>query len=74
MYSKLYLSLFIVTPLWSARSYELFQSYWERIETHFKLCLHILEKYKLSGALIRQWTIPTERPPFIGEVSVNFSG
>jgi hypothetical protein len=27
-----------------------------------------------SGALVRQRTIPTERPPLIGEVSANFSG
>jgi hypothetical protein len=27
-----------------------------------------------SEALVRQGTIPTERPPFVGEVSANFSG
>jgi hypothetical protein len=27
-----------------------------------------------SGALVRQRTIPTERPPPVGEVSANFSG
>jgi hypothetical protein len=27
-----------------------------------------------SGALIRQRTISTERPPLVGEVSANFSG
>jgi hypothetical protein len=27
-----------------------------------------------SVALVRELTIPTERPPFVGEVSVNFSG
>jgi hypothetical protein len=27
-----------------------------------------------SGALARQQTIPTERPPLVGEVSANFSG
>jgi hypothetical protein len=27
-----------------------------------------------SGALVRQRTIPTERPPLVGEVSANFSG
>jgi hypothetical protein len=27
-----------------------------------------------SGALIRQRTIPSERPPLVGEVSANFSG
>jgi hypothetical protein len=27
-----------------------------------------------SGALVRQRTIPTERPPLVGEVSATFSG
>jgi hypothetical protein len=27
-----------------------------------------------SGVLIRQRTIPTERPPLVGEVNANFSG
>jgi hypothetical protein len=27
-----------------------------------------------SGALVLQRTIPTERPPLVGEVSANFSG
>jgi hypothetical protein len=27
-----------------------------------------------SVALVRKRTIPTERPPFVGEVSVNFNG
>jgi hypothetical protein len=27
-----------------------------------------------SGASVRQRTIPTERPPLVGEVSANFSG
>jgi hypothetical protein len=27
-----------------------------------------------SGALVRQRTIPTERPPLVCEVSANFSG
>jgi hypothetical protein len=27
-----------------------------------------------SGALVRQRTILTERPPLVGEVSANFSG
>jgi hypothetical protein len=30
-------------------------------------------KKKLQG-LVRQRTIPTERPPLVGEVSANFSG
>jgi hypothetical protein len=29
---------------------------------------------KNSGALVRQRTIPTERPPLVGEVTANFSG
>jgi hypothetical protein len=29
---------------------------------------------KNSGASVRQRTIPTERPPFVGKVSANFSG
>jgi hypothetical protein len=32
------------------------------------------EKDKNSGALVRQRSIPTERPPLVGEVSANFSG
>jgi hypothetical protein len=32
------------------------------------------EQEKKSGALVRQRTIPTERPPLVGEVSANFSG
>jgi hypothetical protein len=27
-----------------------------------------------SGAVVRQWTITTEQPPLVGEVSANFSG
>jgi hypothetical protein len=27
-----------------------------------------------SVALVRKWTIPTERPPYVGEVSANFFG
>jgi hypothetical protein len=26
------------------------------------------------GAFVRQRTVPTERPPLVGEVSANFSG
>jgi hypothetical protein len=29
---------------------------------------------KNSGALVRQRTIPSERPPLVGEVSANFNG
>jgi hypothetical protein len=31
-------------------------------------------KEKNSRALVRQQTIPTERPPLVGEVSANFRG
>jgi hypothetical protein len=33
-----------------------------------------LLKQKNSGALFRKRAIPTERPPFVGEVSAIFSG
>jgi hypothetical protein len=33
-----------------------------------------IEIKKPSGALVRQRTIPTQRPPLVGEVSANFSG
>ena len=29
---------------------------------------------KNSVVLVREWTIPTERPPPVGEVSANFCG
>jgi hypothetical protein len=32
-----------------------------------------INKNKLGG-LVRQRTIPTKRPPLVGEVSANFSG
>jgi hypothetical protein len=39
------------------------------------LCLVVWNNIKKnSGASVRQRTIPTERPPFVGEVSANFSG
>jgi hypothetical protein len=41
-------------------------------------CFHenilIYKKDINSGALVRQRTIPTERPPLVGELSANFSG
>ena len=44
----------------------------------FNLCLLILnileKKTKNSVALVRERTIPTERPPPVGEVSANFCG
>jgi len=30
--------------------------------------------YKNSVALVREWTIPTEQPPPVGEVNANFCG
>jgi hypothetical protein len=42
-----------------------------------KFCLsnHMHKIFKQnSGALVRQRTIPTERPPLVGEVNANFSG
>jgi hypothetical protein len=32
------------------------------------------KKKKLISGLARQRTIPTKRPPLVGEVSANFSG
>jgi hypothetical protein len=34
----------------------------------------ILLPISYSVSLVRQRTIPTERPPLVGEVSANFSG
>jgi hypothetical protein len=43
--------------------------------THPQNFLHLrLQNKKHSGALVRQRTIPIERPPLVGEVSANFSG
>jgi hypothetical protein len=42
-----------------------------------KLQMHLITQTvikKSSGALVRQRTIPTERPPIVGEVIANFSG
>ena len=36
--------------------------------------IHIKTKTKLRGFLVRERTIPTERPPPVGEVSANFCG
>jgi hypothetical protein len=30
--------------------------------------------FQFSVALVREQIIPTERPPFVGEVSANFCG
>jgi len=37
--------------------------------------LNVKKKTKLNSvALVRERTIPTERPPLVGEVSANFCG
>ena len=41
--------------------------------TTFYVYLHFLYN-KNSVALVRERTIPTERPPLVGEVSANFCG
>jgi hypothetical protein len=38
------------------------------------LLLVLLTKLTNSVALVRERTIPTERPPLVGEVSANFCG
>jgi hypothetical protein len=35
---------------------------------------HVFSEQPYPGALVRKRTIPTERPPLVGEVSANFSG
>jgi hypothetical protein len=43
--------------------------------TAFLLLLLLLELKKLNSvALVRKRTIPTERPPIVGEVSANLCG
>jgi hypothetical protein len=42
---------------------------------NFPSILSDLEPYhNNSVALVRERTVPTERPPLVGEVSANFSG
>jgi hypothetical protein len=43
---------------------------------HKKEILHTvsIKQKKNSVVLVRKRTTPTERPPFVGEVSANFSG
>ena len=36
--------------------------------------VYCIEMYKNSVALVRERTMPTERPPPVGEVSANFCG
>ena len=43
------------------------------LEITRNVCLEILTKLN-SVALVRKRTIPTERPPPVGEVSANFFG
>jgi hypothetical protein len=41
----------------------------------YLLYLWYIKKIKLNSmALVRELTIPTERPPLVGEVSANFCG
>jgi hypothetical protein len=40
----------------------------------WELQLHELQTKTHSVALVRQRTISTERPPFVGEVNANFCG
>jgi hypothetical protein len=55
------------------------------VQFHFTLRAAVMENYLLSiwvngmekknsVALVRERTIPTERPPPVGEVSANFCG
>jgi hypothetical protein len=48
---------------------------WCYFEIHqYKATNEKRKQNKNSGALVRQRTIPTERPSLVGEVSANFSG
>jgi hypothetical protein len=44
------------------------------LSVYFNSVLQKINAKKTSGALVLQRTIPTERPPLVGEVSANFSG
>jgi hypothetical protein len=61
---------------WSAHSDYIWQSY----STLMNLCCNRKVPYSNLGliatsvAWIREWTVPTERPPLVGEVSANFCG
>jgi hypothetical protein len=39
----------------------------------YLVTFEVFSTKKNSGALVRKRTIPTERPPLVGEVSANFS-
>jgi hypothetical protein len=50
---------------------------YSKTEINIKIKLKCLRLFKLfynSVALVRKQTIPTERPPPVGEVSANFGG
>jgi len=42
--------------------------------THLTFKISLMAASSLAVALVRERTIPTERPPPIGEVSANFCG
>jgi hypothetical protein len=44
-----------------------------RVRSDFKKYVYKTKKTN-SAALVRERTIPTERPPLVGEVSANFCG
>jgi hypothetical protein len=48
--------------------------FFNALEISRKLYKLIYTHHYYSGALVRQRTIPTERPPLVGEVSAYFSG
>jgi hypothetical protein len=43
-------------------------------DLHMTLCVRHVSIKKNYGAVVRQRTIPTDRPPLVGEVTANFSG
>jgi hypothetical protein len=49
---------------------------WYPLEKRLSGSQKLSERYRKlnSVALVRERTIPTERPPFVGEVSANFCG
>jgi hypothetical protein len=54
------------TTLQPSRPYSQYAPRWKKKKEE--------EEKKTSVALVRERTIPTERPPLFGEVSVNFCG
>jgi len=61
------LDIFIVAPYISQNRFNYHTNWCTYIKLHIKLKLN-------SVALVRERTIPTERPPPVGEVSANFCG